>query len=85
MRWKTMPTCKECGKEIIDDICLVLDRQNAFQSCVCLDCRDRLQSDLQNLSQMWEELLMPLVDGKEQLTPELECELIDAELAAAYG
>lgn len=85
MRFKISPRCVICEKTVKTDICIVLDKENDIYSSVCLDCRDRLYRGLKKLSPAWVDLLMPEVDRKEQLTPELECEVIDTKLATAYG
>lgn len=76
IRIKQRPECRVCGKEILDDFCIVLNKKDKFGSCACLDCRDSLQEELARIGPYWEKKLIHIIDRAEEETPCLECEII---------
>lgn len=77
---KIRPACMECKKEIIDDLCIVFDKENAFESCICLDCRDKAQRFLKNLPHVQKTVLEVLDSGLEPL-PTREVDVISTSFA----
>ena len=85
MRYRIRPGCIICGRDIIDDFCIVTDEKEPMHSCVCLDCRDNLQEKVGIANAIWLDMLMPVVDRMEKETPFVEYDIIDTAFAAAYG
>ena len=80
IRMRKLPVCRECNREIIDDLCLVFDKENDFESCICLDCRDKAQRLLNNLPHIQETALEAL-DSKLDATPSRDIDVISTSFA----
>lgn len=76
------PNCTVCQKKIRDDFCIVMEKTEAFETCMCLDCRDRLQKKLEIFNPYIAECLMNAVDEGEQITPTQEYDVIQSSFAA---
>ena len=77
---KIRPVCTECKKEIIDDLCLVFNKENNFESCVCLDCRDRAKHLLKSLPRI-QEMALEALDSKLDTAPTREIDVISTSFA----
>ena len=76
------PTCTVCQKKIRDDFCIVMEKTEAFETCMCLDCRDRLEKTLIGFDPYIAECLMGDIDSGEQMTPTQEYDVIQSSFAA---
>ena len=85
IRIKERPRCTVCDKQINDDFCVVMEPDDAFETCMCLDCKDKLQKKLRRFSPYIEEVIMNDIDDREHMTPEREMDIIESRLAAAWG
>ena len=82
-KYRQRPECRVCRKRIRDDFCIVMDKTDRFENCVCLDCRDALKGRLARISPYWERKLINVVDRAEEETPYTEYEIIETPAAAA--
>lgn len=78
------PTCCDCRKEIIDDLCLVMDLKQDFESCLCLDCRDKAKRLLRKFPHI-QKKTVDMLDENIRITPHLEIDVISTEFARALA
>lgn len=76
------PVCIICKKTIHDDLSIILDDNNPFDSCICTDCRDDLKENLKEISPVWENLLLPSIDARVDTTPISRVEILKGSVYA---
>ena len=74
------PDCMDCKKEIIDDLCLVMDPEREFETCLCLNCRDEAKRMLHKLPYI-QKKTMNMLDANVRITPHLVADVISTDFA----
>lgn len=83
VRIKQLPECKECGKEIETDFCLVLTDDDKFETCVCLECKDKVAKRLASMPYL-QEVIEEMLEDMIELTPVREYDVIETTFADLY-
>lgn len=76
MRWKEKPICQECQSRIEEDICIVMDDRDPFETCVCDRCRDKINVRLKDMPYI-RDCIDDYLTELEQQTPVREYDLIE--------
>ena len=77
---KIRPTCIDCNKTIADDLCLVMEADHDFDTCLCLDCRDKTERLLRKMPHIQKRTL-EMLDGYVCITPTIEVDVISTMFA----
>lgn len=80
MKIKIRPTCMDCKKTIIDDLCLVMDQKHDFETCLCLNCRDKTKMLLRKQPYI-QKMTLEILDSNVHITPCIDADIISAEYA----
>ena len=80
MKMKIRPTCMDCKGTIIDDLCLVMDPKHDYETCLCLNCRDRAKQLLRKYPYI-QKMTLEMLDANVRITPCIDADIISAEFA----
>lgn len=64
------PICNACSDEITDDYCVIMSQEDAFDTCFCRNCKNKMIIALSRISPYAAELWRDYLDEHEHRTPE---------------